>query len=319
MNDSLIMTEGKNEYENLLPPVSGRGGGGSAASSNSSSSNRSSSGSDSTSSSSESSSYEYQPPGFRDVWKNDTKKLLGFRIFLSSEEMEVGRFNKDETLEDKLKERRLIESERTAIQLFFRRDSRLEKDLNEKLVLLMRALLKPSEGTKTTLDENVMRMIGTLISALRKLRVHLTEFCPCRLVLIPDDPDAFAEKEGKGIVCNKKFLKADIIQSLESLSSPFVDKKHFAAPFRGMIPVIPCNPPVAVFEPGTLFHRCWNLEGHPFFDEADPTLKNGETWHDIANLRCEWFFPMHYVFHRDGLPPGKHEENEAKKYFHING
>jgi len=120
------------------------------------------------------------------------------------------------------------------------------------------------------------------------------------------DIDGFEENPSKieELVCTKCFVKVRVIRTPEELSSV----KFFAAPYRGMVPVIPSNPPVAVFEPGTLFHRC----SSQFFEEVQWDL-TGE-WHGFGNICCEWLFPSLYVFHRDGLPRGKHEKKAIEDH-----
>jgi len=217
----------------------------------------------------------------------------------------VEEFWNDEPLNSRLMEKRLSEGERSVIQLFVQEAALLEQLLDAVLSVGGVPVsydekpegdsLRPKRIQRPIIKGCMLRVIATLISALRKLRVYIADLNGYTLITTVAGLDS-GDCE---FLCLSRFLKGSLVKEIDPA------KHHdFIIPFRGMVSCIPTETPVIVMEPGSMFHKC----GNHLWQEAP--------WEKVgffkSVLPCEWFFPVHHVFCRSGYPPCRREKEEAK-------
>jgi len=218
------------------------------------------------------------------------------------------------SLEEYLIKKRLNEAEQLLVMLYAARptlngESALMRKLKD-LLMGDGSCIFTEDGYSLKLHSDdskkgIILVIGTLISALRKLRVYVANldgFCGYPLVVLhAPKPDVVVKAH-----CTKGFVNASLIEDITKVGTDIV------VPHRGMIPVIPCENPIAVFEPGTLMVQDPNSS---FTEEAPWDKSQLQNWHSIQGLSNEWMFPVHHVFQRKGMPPSKRECDEAMCHY----
>jgi len=235
------------------------------------------------------------------------------------------------SLDDYLKKKGLFEAEQYVIKLYAMENSVLRNANKVKGSFTK----NPFEHGKKPLNDDELCVFAVMISALRKLRVFISDYCGFPQVNITDSPKGvitFEEKRYKikpSAYCTLGFLNAEMIENDGSGLPDMKKVKTRVVPNRGMISVIPCNPPILVFEPGTILYPVLS----DLYEEAPWNPKVIERWggeRQITNkvklkdknipyvfpdqLRSEWLFPVHHVFQRGEakITPSDEEKTEAE-------
>ena len=209
-----------------------------------------------------------------------------------------------EDLNKNLLERRLCEGERRAVFLYAEEKSGFKRALRDLLGNKspeLEFITKQETEFKAPDDkDSFLHVIGTFISALRKLRVYVSARSMVGYPVVK-----IAANPPKDVFCTRGFLETELVDFDR-------DNCHgedwYVVPYRGMIPVIPYGKLIAVFEPGTILE---GASGNVNLLEEAPWDRT--QWHNMSSLRSLWFFPVHQVFRRE-LDTSEKEKDEAKTH-----